>query len=157
MQYRIKSLSEFQNEYHLQELEEFSQNHWISSSWSKEHFTEQSGYPLKMQLSFIAQTIQEEVIGLIVSSQKQHELLKCSMDPYLYIHKLLVNPDFRGHSIGYNLLDQSIKSGETFDLYEQQLSLDEWNTDAMNFYINHFGFELGEQKPTGKYLMKRGY
>ena len=157
MEYRIKSLSEFQSDRHLQELEEFSKNYWISSGWSKEHFTEQRGYPLKMKLSFIAQTIQEEIIGLVVCSQKQHELLKCSMDPYLYIHKLVVNPNFQGHSVGYNLLDQAIQAGENFDLFEQQLTVDEWNIHAINFYIDCFNFELGEQKSTGKYLMKRGY
>ena len=157
MEYRIKSLSEFQNDLHLQELEEFSKKYWISSGWSKENFTEQRGYPLKMKLSFIAETIQKEIIGLVVCSEKQHELLKCSMDPYLYIHKLVVNPDFRGYSVGYNLLDQSIKAGESFDLFEQHLTVDDWKKDAIKFYTDYFEFELAEQQSTGKCLMKRGY
>ena len=157
MEYRIKSLAQFQNDQQLQKLADFSEDQWISSSWSKEHFTEQNEYPLKIELSFVAQTIQNEIIGLIVCSQKQVELMKCSIDPYLYIHKLLVHTDFRGNNIGYNLLDQAIKTGEKLELYEQQLTVDEWNTKAIDFYINYFDFELGQQKSTGKYLMKRGY
>lgn len=109
----------------------------------------------KIQVALNESDLPHVILGLIISAQKTDEQYHVSMDPYLYIYKLLTHPSFQNIGIATKLLDKTIATAEDCDLYQQVLSVSVDNSHAISFYEKNFDFQITSETSNENFIMTR--
>jgi len=160
----VYSLGDFQSDRQIDSLVDFSNEHWPYGGWDADAFSESDGFAYKLELSCVLADVQDnvwKVLGVFIASQQKESYLESAMDDYLYIHKILIDPAYRGHTIdGRSLFgtmwDFSLDQSEDYGLDSQLLTVDDDNIKAIAIYENYGFCHMGDRSD-GKILMGRGF
>ncbi len=160
----VYSLGDFQSDRQIASLVDFSNEYWPYGGWDADAFSESDGYAYKLELSCVLADVQDnvwKVLGVFIASQQKERYLESAMDDYLYIHKILIDPLYRGHTIdGRSLFgtmwDFSLDQSEDYCLDSQLLTVDDDNIKAIAIYENYGFCHMGDRSD-GKILMGRGF
>lgn len=158
---RLYTLGDFQSDRQIASLVDFSNEHWPYGGWEAAAFRETDGFAYKLELSCVLADVKDNVLGVFIASQQRERYLKSAIDDYLYIHKILIDPLYRGHKVdGRSLFGTmwhfSLEQVEVYDLYSQLLTVDEDNLKAIGIY-KKCGFCYMGDRSYGKILMGRGF
>jgi len=157
----VYSLGDFQSDRQIASLVKFSNEHWQYGGWEAAAFRETDGFAYKLKLSCVLADVKDKVLGVFIASQQKERYLESAMDDYLYIHKILIDPLYRGHKIdGRSLFgtmwDFSLDQSEDYRLDSQLLTVDDDNIKAIEIYENYGFCHMGDRSD-GKILMGRGF
>lgn len=175
MAFKIVPLSQMQNKDQLTKLAEFSGEHWPFGAWDRESFEDNDSFdaPSKLELSHVlleesdsqsaVDVISSKIVGLVIASIERDKYLDSALDDYVYFHKVLIDPDYRGKRLGDGrslfgcLYESCVAVAENdFSLDQQVLTVDFFNEDAISIYL-HYGFKVLGECDGGKYLMGKGF